>query len=66
MRRTILLPFTALAVGTLFFFAEALFSPVADAVPAFARKTGLSCSACHQVSPRLRGTRQRFLNTGRK
>jgi xanthine/uracil/vitamin C permease (AzgA family) len=58
MRRTILLPFTALAVGTLFFFAEALFSPVADAVPAFARKTGLSCSACQQVSPRLRGTRQ--------
>src|SRR6202171_4418209 len=64
MRRTILLSFTALAAGTMFFFAEALFSPVADAVPAFARKTGLSCSACHEVWPRLNDFGQLFRDRG--
>jgi hypothetical protein len=64
MGRTILLSFTALAAGALFFFAEALFSPVATAVPAFARKTGLACSACHEVWPRLNDFGQLFRDRG--
>jgi len=41
-----------------------LFPPVAIAVPAFARKTGLSCSACHEVWPRLNDFGQIFLDRG--
>ncbi len=31
--------------------AGALFAPAAQAVPSFARQTGLACSACHTVFP---------------
>ena len=46
------------------FFAIGLFSPVASAVPAFARKTGLSCTACHEVWPRLNDFGQQFRDNG--
>lgn len=64
MGRTICLALAAAAAGTLVFFAEALFSPVTMAVPAFARKTGLSCSACHEVWPRLNDFGQLFRDRG--
>jgi hypothetical protein len=64
MARTIVLSFAALAAGALVFFADALFSPVANAVPAFARKTGLACSACHEVWPRLNDFGQLFRDRG--
>src|SRR4051794_38486482 len=44
--------------------ALSLFSPVAPAVPAFARKTGLACSACHEVWPRLNQFGQLFRDRG--
>ena len=64
MGRTIYLALAAVAAGTLVFFAEALFSPVTMAVPAFARKTGLACSACHEVWPRLNDFGQLFRDRG--
>ena len=53
MRRTIFLSLVGTATFCVVFFGMGLFSPVAPAVPAFARKTGLACSACHEVWPRL-------------
>jgi hypothetical protein len=44
--------------------ALSFFSPVAPAVPAFARKTGLACSACHEVWPRLNPFGQLFRDRG--
>src|SRR5207302_6500794 len=37
---------------------------LAAAVPAFARKTGLACSACHEVWPRLNEFGQLFRDRG--
>lgn len=34
------------------------------AIPAFARKTGLACSACHEVWPRLNDFGQLFRDNG--
>lgn len=64
MRRTIFLAVPAICAGALVFFAGALFSPVATAVPAFARKTGMSCSACHEIWPRLNDFGQLFRDRG--
>ena len=55
-----LLALASVAAGTLVSFAEAPFSPVTMAVPAFARKTGLSCSACHGGWSRLNDFGQLF------
>src|SRR5438132_11037128 len=57
MTRTIRLAFAA-------FFGLGLFSPVVGAVPAFARKTGLACSSCHEVWPRLNDFGQLFRDRG--
>jgi hypothetical protein len=54
----------ALVAGLMLFFALGLFSPVATAVPAFARKTGLACSSCHEVWPRLNDFGQLFRDNG--
>ena len=64
MRRTIGLALAGAVAGLLTFFVVALFSPVADAIPAFARKTGLACSACHEVWPRLNDFGQNFRDRG--
>ena len=53
-----------LFAGVIAFFAMELFSPVARAVPAFARKTGLGCSSCHEVWPRLNDFGQQFRDRG--
>jgi hypothetical protein len=42
----------------------ALVSPAARAIPAFARKSGLSCSACHEAWPRLNEFGQQFRDNG--
>jgi hypothetical protein len=36
----------------------------AHAIPAFARKTGMSCSSCHEVWPRLNDFGQSFRDRG--
>jgi hypothetical protein len=64
MRRTFLLFFSFLATFLVVTVGMALFSPVAPAIPAFARKTGLSCSACHEVWPRLNDFGQLFRDRG--
>src|ERR1700694_4466752 len=64
MRRTLGLAVAGLSAGIFAFFAMGLFSPVAPAVPAFARKTGLACSACHEVWPRLNDFGQLFRDRG--
>ncbi|OLC18796.1 MAG: hypothetical protein AUH38_02830 [Deltaproteobacteria bacterium 13_1_40CM_68_24] len=64
MRRTIFLVFLGTVVFCVAFFGMGLFSPVAPAVPAFARKTGLACSSCHEVWPRLNDFGQLFRDRG--
>jgi hypothetical protein len=64
MRRTIGLAVAGLSAGAFVFFALGLFSPVAPAVPAFARKTGLACTGCHEVWPRLNDFGQLFRDRG--
>jgi hypothetical protein len=64
MRRTIFLALVGTAAFCVAFFGMGLFSPVAPAVPAFARKTGLACSACHEVWPRLSDFGQLFRDRG--
>ncbi len=64
MRRTIGLALAGLTAGLVALFAFALFSPDAIAIPAFARKTGLACSACHEVWPRLNDFGQNFRDRG--
>jgi len=64
MRRTIVLSVIGIATFCFVFFGMGLFSPVAPAVPAFARKTGLACSACHEVWPRLNDFGQLFRDRG--
>src|SRR5579884_4544005 len=41
-----------------------LFSPNANAFPAFARKYGLRCSACHEAWPMLNFFGQKFKDNG--
>jgi hypothetical protein len=53
MSRMIGLVLAGVIAGTLAFLSIGLFSPTVEAIPAFARKTGLACSACHEVWPRL-------------
>ncbi len=48
-----------LMLGTLFAFA-----PTAHAIPAFARKYGLPCSACHEAWPMLNNFGQTFKDNG--
>ena len=64
MQRTIGLTLAGLSSGLLVFFTLALFSSEANAIPAFGRKTGLSCSACHEVWPRLNDFGQNFRDRG--
>ena len=64
MKRTIFLSLAGIAAFVVVFFGMGLFSPVAPAVPAFARKTGLACSACHEVWPRLNDFGQLFRDRG--
>src|SRR5271167_3006652 len=45
-----------------FFLAGAL--PQANAIPAFARKYGLRCSACHEAWPMLNYFGQKFKDNG--
>jgi hypothetical protein len=48
-----------------FFVALICLAPgIASAVPAFARKTGLACSACHEVWPRLNEFGQAYRDRG--
>jgi len=64
MRRTIFLSLAGTAAFCGVFFGMGFFSPVTYAVPAFARKTGLACSACHEVWPRLNDFGQLFRDRG--
>ena len=64
MGRTIGLVVAGILAGSFVFFSLGLFSPVATAVPLFARKTGLSCAACHEVWPRLNDFGQNFRDRG--
>ena len=64
MRRTIFLSLLGTATFCVVFFGMGLFSPVAPAIPAFARKTGLACSSCHEVWPRLSDFGQLFRDRG--
>jgi hypothetical protein len=64
MRRTFLLTLIGVVAFVAAFFGMGLFSPVALAVPLFARKTGLSCSSCHEVWPRLNDFGQNFRDRG--
>ncbi|GAC1594929.1 MAG: hypothetical protein NVS4B10_03050 [Myxococcales bacterium] len=64
MSRTIGLALTGILAGTFAFLSIGLFSPTVEAIPAFARKTGLSCSACHEVWPRLNGFGISFRDRG--
>jgi hypothetical protein len=64
MRRTIFLSLVGTATFCAVFFGMGLFSPVSEAVPAFARKTGLACSSCHEVWPRLSDFGQLFRDRG--
>src|SRR2546430_2850316 len=64
MRRTIFLVFLGTVVFCVTFFGMGLWSPASMAVPAFARKTGLACSSCHEVWPRLNDFGQLFRDRG--
>jgi len=46
------------------FAAVLLAAGSAHAIPAFARKTGMSCSACHEAWPRLNEFGQQFRDNG--
>jgi hypothetical protein len=58
----------ALGAWSLVLFTLALFvvsaSPRAQAIPAFARKFGLPCSACHEAWPKLNNFGQVFKDNG--
>ena len=64
MRRSIGLAVAGIVAYIFAFFGLGLFAPVASAVPLFARKTGLSCAACHEVWPRLNDFGQNFRDRG--
>jgi hypothetical protein len=50
---------TAIAILGLFYFA-AMNPPKAEAVPSYARQTGLPCSGCHYTPPELNPAGRRF------
>ncbi len=54
----------SLASGLLFVFLVLGFSSGAHALPAFARKYGLRCSACHEAWPMLNYFGQKFKDNG--
>jgi hypothetical protein len=64
MGRTIGLGLAGCIAGAFASLAIVLFSPTVEAIPAFARKTGLACSACHEVWPRLNGFGVNFRDRG--
>src|ERR1700737_3786405 len=64
MGRTIGLAVAGIVAYVVAFFGLGLFSPVVGAVPLFARKTGLACSGCHEVWPRLNDFGQNFRDRG--
>src|SRR6476659_10157478 len=49
---------TSVVVGVLFF--AAFNPPKAEAVPSYARQTGLACSGCHYTPPELNPAGRRF------
>ena len=59
MRVVAVFLFTAIAVLGLLFFS-ALNPPKAEAVPSYARQTGLPCSGCHYAPPELNPAGRRF------
>src|SRR3989475_9266836 len=64
MRRTIFSSQIGSTAFCLVMIGMGLLSPAAMAVPAFARKTGLACSSCHEVWPRLNDLGQLFRHRG--
>jgi hypothetical protein len=64
MSRTIGLALAGVIAGTLAFLSVGTFSPTVEALPLFARKTGLACSACHEVWPRLNDFGVNFRDRG--
>lgn len=64
MSRSIGLAVAGIIAYVVAFFGLGLFSPVVGALPLFARKTGLACSACHEVWPRLNDFGQLFRDRG--
>ncbi|HWE24608.1 MAG TPA: hypothetical protein VG496_11790, partial [Myxococcales bacterium] len=60
--RRVIGPGVTTAAGVVAF--TVLLSPAAQAVPAFARKTGLACSSCHEVWPRLNDFGVQFRDNG--
>src|SRR5450755_2315344 len=54
----------SLASALLFVFVVLGFAPSAHALPAFARKYGLRCSACHEAWPMLNYFGQKFKDNG--
>ncbi len=63
MRKACIFVFVAAAViGLLFFLA--MNPPKAEAVPSYARQTGLACSGCHYTPPELNPAGRRFKLTG--
>jgi len=55
---------TYLGVAVVLSMFELLCSSSAHAIPAFARKYGLPCSACHEAWPKLNSFGQQFKDTG--
>jgi hypothetical protein len=64
MSRTIGLGLAGIIAAAFVSLSIVLFSPTVEAIPAFARKTGLACSACHEVWPRLNGFGVNFRDRG--
>lgn len=58
------LPYPRLSVALLLLGAMLALSPGARAIPAFARKYGLPCSACHEAWPMLNNFGQTFKDNG--
>jgi hypothetical protein len=54
---------TTIAILGVFYFA-AMNPPKAEAVPSYARQTGLACSGCHYTPPELNPAGRRFKLTG--
>src|SRR5436305_15191057 len=54
----------SLAIGFVALFLMLVCCPSALAIPAFARKYGLPCSACHEAWPKLNSFGQTFRDSG--
>jgi hypothetical protein len=59
MNKVVIILLAAVAVTVLLFVA-ALNPPKAEAVPSYARQTGLACSGCHYTPPELNPAGRRF------